>query len=93
MNKDSYPVYEQHFEVVLMRKGVSEDAAKPEDFVRVAVTAKDQLAAMLADEVHTAAGTDFNVVLATLPGQPTGPEMMARRRVMDASGGASTKNW
>lgn len=90
---DTYPVYMQHFDVLLMRKGVSEDAAKPEDFKRVPVVAKDQVQALLDDNVRKEAGDDFHVVLATLPNSPTGPEMMARRRVMDQSGGASTKNW
>lgn len=90
---DTYPVYEQHFEVVLMRRGVSEDAAKPEDFVRVAVTARDQVQALLKDEVKAAAGTEYNVVLAAPPGVQTGPEIMARRRVQDVGAGSRTTNW
>lgn len=90
---DTYPVYVQHFEVVLMRKTVTEDNAKQEDFVRVAVQANDQIAAMTHADVTAAAGEEFRPIIATPPGVPTGPEMMARRRAMDETAGHRTTNW
>lgn len=87
-----YPTYDQHFEVVLMKKGVTEDAATPDDFKRVAVVAKDQVAAMMSDEVTAAAGEEFRAVVATPPGVPTGFEQMARRRMLNA-GDQRTTNW
>lgn len=88
-----YPTYDQHFEVVLMRKGVTEDAATQDDFKRVAVVARDQVAALMSEDVAAAAGEDFRAVVATPPGIETGFEAMARRRAMDATGGQRTTNW
>lgn len=90
--ENSYPQYPQHFEVVMMRNGVSEGAATQDDFKRVLVTARDPLAALMTDEVKAVADADgFRAVIAVPPGTPTGPETMARRRALDADG--SKNDW
>lgn len=86
-----YPQYKEHFEVVLMRNGVTEDEATQDDFKRVAVVAKDPVSACLSDEVEAIAKADgMRAIMATKPGVPTGPEIMARRRALDPSG---SKQW
>jgi hypothetical protein len=83
---DSYPRHTEHFEVVMLRDGVGDDAATQDDLKRVAVMATDPLAALMTDEVLAVAKTDgFRAIFASKPGVPTGPEIMARRRALEAS--------
>jgi hypothetical protein len=84
-DRDSYPRHTEHFEVVMLRDGVGEDDATQDDLKRVAVMASDPLAALMTDEVFAVAKTDgFRPIFATKPGMPTGPEIMARRRALEA---------
>ncbi len=95
-DNESYPTHTEHFEVVMLRSGVDEDAATQDDLKRVAVLASDPLAALMADEVQAVAKTGeiktdgFRAIFASKPGVPTGPEIMARRRALDADG---SKAW
>lgn len=93
MDEDSYPVRIQHFEVVLMKVGASEVTATQDDFRRVAIVAKDQIAAMTDPAVEAACGAEYRPIVATPPGMMTGPEAMARRRALDADGYKQRTNW
>ncbi len=65
--------------------GVSPLAAKPEQFRRVPVEAKDPLAARLHDDVTKAAAEapGYEVLFTARPGEETDLEMRARARVQD----------
>ena len=93
MPDDTYPIKIQHFEVVIMRNEASELSATQDDFRRVAVVAKDLIAALMDPAVLAACGAEWRPIVATPPGVATGPEMMARRRALDADGVKQRTNW
>jgi hypothetical protein len=86
------PNRSEPFEVVMLKLGVSEVAAKPEDFRRVPIEATDPLQAMQSDAVAKTEG--YRPLFAARPGVLTDPEVHARRRAFEAGGnGEQTKNW
>lgn len=86
--EDSYPTYSQPFEVVMLRDGVDQDLALPDDFTRLHVVACDPTAAQRAPVVNSLIG--FHPIGATPPGALTGPEQMALARTRSTD---STRNW
>ena len=70
----------EQFEVVLLKDGVSDLSAKPEDFKRVLVEASSPIAAQISDKGKV---EGFRSIFATKPGVMTEPEVMARRRQVD----------
>lgn len=77
----NYPTRKEMFDVVMIKKGINDMTAKPEDFKRVSVEATDPIAAQTDDKVI--AENEYRVLFATRPGVPTDPETMARRRVYE----------
>jgi hypothetical protein len=76
----NYPTHLENFEVVLIKKGVSDLSAKPEDFKRVPVQASNPLQAQTKDEAQV---DGYHVLFAAKPGVLTDPEIMANRRAID----------
>lgn len=76
----NYPKHLEDFEVVLIKDGVSDLSAKPDDFARVAVQAENPIAAQMRDEAKK---KGFRVLFAAKPGVMTDPEIQARRRAME----------
>lgn len=72
----------EDFEAVMLPKNISVMEAKPEDFVRVAISASDPLSAILSDAVQAKSkeGGGFIALFAAKPGMLTDPEMQARSR-------------
>lgn len=81
MENESYPRHVEAFEVVLLRDGVNQMAAKWEDFKRLPVEAENTLQAQMLDAVRAEKG--WSPIFATKPGLLTEPEVLARRREMD----------
>lgn len=77
-----YPEHKEDFDVVMMKDGVSELTAKPEDFKRVSVTAKDPIDAQTSETVQKEM-KGYRVLFAVPPGVMSDPEIHARRRTMD----------
>ena len=77
------PQYEkprkEHLDVVMLKLGVSDLTATPEDFKRVQVQAPDADAATFEPQV-TALEKEYRVLTATPPGHETQAEMLARHR-------------
>lgn len=80
---DSYPIQIQHFEVVLLKRGVSEMTAKPSDFQRVMVDAESTAGALQSDAV--AAVKSHRPLFATVPGHLSDPEIHARSRELEGT--------
>lgn len=80
---ETWPVKKQRFEVVLLKKGVAETGATPEDFKRIPVEAEGTAAAMFSDEVDKACGEapGWQRLFAAMPGAMTPVEVQARARV------------
>jgi hypothetical protein len=72
------------FDIVMLKEGVSEFEAKTTDFKRVPVEARDPLQAQMSEAVAKEKG--YRVLFAAKPGVLTDPEIMARRRELDAVG-------
>jgi hypothetical protein len=86
--EDNYPTHVQHFEVVMLRDGVDQEAAQPADFLRVAILARDPVAAQNDPDIGLVKG--YRPVAATLPNQLTGFELAARNRELV---NAPTRSW
>lgn len=76
-----YPKHSEDFEVVLLKHGVSELDAKPEDFKRIPVTAESTLAAQMHPDL--AKEKDYRPLFVSKPGVPTDAEVHAQRRVLE----------
>jgi len=77
----NYPSHLEDFEVVMLKKGVSELTAGEDDFLRVPVQADQPIAALMKDEVQN--HKTHRPLFAARPGVMTDPEIMARRRTME----------
>lgn len=77
------PPQTENFDVVLLRNGVNELTAKPDDFRRVPVVATGPLAAVMSGEAAAVAAEGFTILHAATPGVATGPEAMARQRELE----------
>lgn len=79
----SDPQYEkprtEHFDVVLLKRSVSEFSATPGDFKRIAVEAADPISAQ-ADPKVMEEEKEYRCLGAVPPGYQTEPEMMAQQR-------------
>jgi hypothetical protein len=81
----NYPVSTESFEVVLLKQGVSEFTATPDDFRRVSVRATDPIMAQHDPEVIAAEQEGYICLLASRPGIQTQAEVLARGRLYDCS--------
>jgi hypothetical protein len=77
-HNESFPERKEEFEVVLCRKGVSPNSAKPDDFKRVRVSASSSWVARFDEKV--AAEAEFLAFTAVKPGIQTQEEILARER-------------
>jgi hypothetical protein len=75
----------ENLEVVLRKKGATDQSATPEDYKRVGVVATGPLAAMMSDEVVAAAGTEYDVLFSAPIGVATAPEILARSRTLEGA--------
>ena len=80
---EPYPEHKEDFEVVMLKDGVSELDAKPEDIKRVHVNAVSSLAAQMHDDVQKFEG--HKAVFVAKPGVPTDLETHARRRELEGA--------
>lgn len=78
-----YVERKEHFDVVLLKKDVSEMAAKPEDFKRVAVVAPDPLRAQQTEEVAKVIKEGYRPLAAVPPMVQIDAEIHARRRAIE----------
>ena len=74
------PDRREHFEVVMIRSGVSEFAAKPEDFSRVQVEALDSISARWDAKVAAAEAAGARIHAVLPPGHASEAEAQARQR-------------
>lgn len=81
MSDESYPTHTEMFDVVMLKKGISQLTAKPEDFKRVKVTAPDPLSAQMHDDVLKESG--YLALFAAKPDVLTDPEIQASRREIE----------
>jgi hypothetical protein len=75
----------EHFEVVLRKKGATDQSATPADYKRVGVTSTGPLQAMMADDVTKEAGAEYDVLWTSPIGVATGPEILARARTLEGA--------
>lgn len=75
------------FDVVMLKKGVAEHAAKPADFLRVRLTSESAYAARSEKEVTAAEAKGFVLLKVTGPGQTTHEEHQATLRAYEAANG------
>ena len=85
MQPTNYPVSIEPFEVVMLKQGVSEFTATPDDFRRVPVVAADPIKAQQDPDVLAAEQEGYTVMLASRPGIQTQAEVLARGRLYDCS--------
>ena len=85
MEPTNYPVSTEPFEVVLLKQGVSEFTATPDDFRRVPVWATDPINAQQDPDVLAAEKEGYICLLASRPGIQTQAEVLARGRLYDCS--------
>lgn len=81
MSNEAYPQHTEDFEVVMLKNGVSELEAKPEDIKRVPVTANNTLAAQMDESVQNE--KEHHAVFVSKPGVPTDLETHAQRRALE----------
>lgn len=78
---DFFPTRTETFDVVMLKTGISEFAAKPDDFKRVTVEASDALQAQLHDDV--AKEKEHRVLMVTAHGALIEAEVLALRRAAE----------
>lgn len=76
----NYPHRQEDFEVVLIKEGVSDLDAKPDDFKRVPVSASSPLQAEMDDKCKV---KGYRTMFTAKPGVLTDPEIQARRRALE----------
>lgn len=79
---DYYTPHSESFAVVMLKNGVAPHTAKPDDFLRVSVVARDAFSAR-SDAQVTAAEATHQVVQVMNPGGFCQAESDARRRAYD----------
>jgi hypothetical protein len=79
-----YSPREQTFEVVCLKKDVSDGAALPEHFKRITVRADSPYKAQMDPEVAKQS-EGYRVLYAALPGVLTDMEILARQRQINAA--------
>ena len=83
--ENNYPVSTEPFDVVMIKNGVSEFTALPDDFRRVPVVAQDPMKAQMDPGVLAAEAEGYRCMLASRPGIQTQAEVLARVRLYDCS--------
>ena len=81
-NDPYYTPQQQTFEVVCLKKDVSDGAALPEDFKRVTIKATSPYGAMNTPEVGEVEKTGYRALFAANPGMLTDPEILAQQRAI-----------
>lgn len=81
---DYYAPRSERFDVVMLRAGVAQHVAKPDDFKRVSVVAREAFGARSDAAVLAAEAAGYQLVTVVNPGGTSDAENQARRRAHEA---------